>query len=175
MADLGIVEDLLEQIVSALQVGTLFDQHPAYSVYSDARMDDGKNCLVLSSVRDHNHPPGMQALQQNIKLCSKLAVRDQPHLQVACQRGDLHGLAGERKLVVYLYASEDGIDIRILRVGHAKLECCVDIGLPAHNRTHDSALAAQIVVAVNTEHQDIHGLLFEKIVLKGFCREKIYI
>ena len=38
-----------------------------------------------------------------------------------------------------------------------------------NDRTYDSALAAQIVVSVNTEHKDIHRLLFEKIVLKGFC------
>ncbi|HQI53908.1 MAG TPA: hypothetical protein PLM15_00705, partial [Methanothrix soehngenii] len=30
-------------------------------------------------------------------------------------------------------------------------------------------LAAQVIVPIYAEHKDIHGLLFEKIVLKGFC------
>jgi len=89
MADLGIGEDLLEKIIGALQIGALLDQDPLHSIDLDPGMDDGKDGLVLSAVRNHYHSIGPKLGQKRVKLVGELAVRGQSQLHVPRQRGDL--------------------------------------------------------------------------------------
>ncbi len=166
MADLGVGEEVFEQVIGALQIGALLDQHPANAVHLDARLDDGQNGLVLSSIRDHDHSRRLEACYQILQLGGQFAVRYQADLEIPCQRGYLRRFTRGRQLVQCFDASEDGVGIRVLRIGHGQLQGSIDVSATTNDRALDPCLAAQIVVAIDAEHEDVHKILFEKKILK---------
>ncbi|VVB62659.1 Uncharacterised protein [uncultured archaeon] len=64
MADLRIREELLEDIVCALQVGALLYENPSYSVDFNPGLNYRKDGLVFCSIGYNHYTFGLEARDQ---------------------------------------------------------------------------------------------------------------
>ncbi len=136
--------------------GALPDVDPADAVDADPRRKDREQVLVLGPVADEVGRRGPDPLEDLVELVGDPPVGEHPDLRRAREHADLAVLARAAELVEQADRREDGVGVGILGVGDREPGRRVDRLRAPDDRAGDASLPAQIVVAVDADHE-AHG------------------
>ena len=155
--DLRVVEQLLDDVVGTLNVWQLLDHHPHHTGYSQLRLDDRQDKLILRTVRDQNtvlHSGFGNHLLQ--KLRNPAVTFQHIHVVSADHRNlDVRTFGG--KFVVGLDGLEDCVCVRVFGVRNSEPRCCIQTGLSPDGRAHHSCFISDVIVTINAENQSPSG------------------